>query len=306
MYKRQVPMCGFSFQGAAVSYVLPILFPDLRDPEMRSLLPRFLGLLPVVLASACIGSPSSDSATDEGTTSNTKASTTAGETSSSGRQTTTSPTDPSASSNPGTTDTLPPGSGCCTPHEGPGCDEAAVQECVCDMDTSCCGFDWRDSCVEVAQARCEATCAPDATTGDTASTSGPTTGVSTSPGTTGFGDTGFGDTGFGDTGFGDTGFGDDLCCYPGQGCEHPATDACVCAIDSSCCDGEWSETCVGLAETDCNACTSDDCCAPQNDAGCSDMEVLDCVCDADSYCCDTEYDYICAEIASTKCGACGD
>ncbi len=186
-----------------------------------------------------------------------------------------------------------------------------MQACVCDMDTSCCGFDWSESCVDIAQARCDATCQPDATDDDSDSTSGPTTGVSTSP-TTGFGSSGFGSTGFGSSGFDSAGFGtsgdfgDNLCCSVGDGCAHAATEACVCELDSGCCDLDWNETCVDLAESDCNACTSDDCCAPQNDPGCNDTKVQGCVCDLDPYCCDTEYDYICADLAASKCGsACG-
>lgn len=276
---------------------------DSQRTRMTASSTRFFGLLTLALASACFGSSSGDGATDQGTTGGTSPSSTTAGASSSG-PTATSPTNPSASSSPPTTGTLPPGSGCCDEHEGPGCNESAVQECVCDMDATCCGFDWSASCVDIAQARCEATCQPDATTGD--STTGPTTGMTTSPPVTGETDGGttFGSSGFGSGSTGD--FGDFLCCSEGAGCGHAATEACVCAIDSSCCEGEWTETCVGLAASDCNACTNDDCCAPQNDAGCNDTRVQDCVCELDPYCCDTEYDYICAEVASGKCGACGE
>ena len=211
-------------------------------------------------------------------------------------------TDPSGSTTPdpsATTGTLPPGSGCCAPHDGPGCNEAAVQSCVCDMSPVCCGFDWDDSCVEIAQARCDATCEADMTTSDSDSTGGRTSSADTT-GTGGSFGTGFG-TEFGSSS-GD--FGDALCCYEGTGCDHPGTEQCVCDLDPTCCNGEWSQDCVTLATDSCNACTSDDCCAPQNDAGCSDMTVQDCVCAIDDYCCNNEWDYLCVEEAQTECSAC--
>jgi hypothetical protein len=214
--------------------------------------------------------------------------------------------DPAFSGRAGTSrGTLPPGNGCCEVHEGPGCDEALVQACVCDMDASCCGFDWTESCVDLAQARCEATCEADMTTTDSDSTGGRTSGITTTP-TTSDGTTGFGTT-FGDTEFGTSGeFGEALCCYEGTGCDHIPTEQCVCDLDASCCDGEWGEACVTLATDSCNACTSDDCCTPQNDAGCSDMTVQECVCAFDDYCCNTEWDFICADAAVAECeAACG-
>ncbi len=55
----------------------------------------------------------------------------------------------------------PVGSGCCEAHAIPGCDEAAVQQCVCEVEQECCLFEWIESCAELAQARCEATCESD-------------------------------------------------------------------------------------------------------------------------------------------------
>ncbi len=206
---------------------------------------------------------------------------------------------------------LPPGEGCCAAHDGPGCDEAPVQQCVCDQDAACCTFDWTVACAQIAEARCDATCQPNPTTG---SDSGPTTGVITdstgSSGSTGYGSTGYGSTGYGSTGFYGTGgtdtggFDEGSCCSPNEGCAHDATEACVCDLDATCCEGNWNEGCVALATNNCNACTSDDCCTPQNDAGCSDAVVQDCVCDLDPYCCDVEYDFICADLAQSSCSAC--
>ncbi len=269
---------------------------------MRRSALSFLAVFTLALGACDPGTSSSGSAS--GTTGGT-GSVTAGST---GTSPATSPPTTGVSttgSNPSgsvTTDDLPPGSGCCQPHEGPGCNEAAVQTCVCDMDASCCGFDWQETCVDLAQARCDATCQPDMTTtdSDSDSTGGRTSGPTGGDDTTG----GFGSGTFG-TGFGTTGnFGDALCCYEGTGCDHLPTEECVCDIDPSCCDGEWSQDCVGIASDSCNACTSNDCCTPQNDAGCADVRVEDCVCGIDPYCCDNEYDFICAEIAEIDCKAC--
>ncbi|MCR9160632.1 MAG: hypothetical protein ACE37F_21035 [Nannocystaceae bacterium] len=266
---------------------------------MRPLNFSVVALLSLSLGACDNPSPSSGSTTSAGTTGSSAA-----ESSSSGAPSTSAPT--SSNTGPsGTSSTLPPGDGCCAVHEGPGCNEAAVQSCVCDMDASCCGFDWGESCVDIAQARCEATCQPDMTTSDSDSTGGPTTGVTTAS-TTGFGSTGFGTT-FGDTEFGTTGdFGEALCCYEGFGCDHIPTEQCVCDLDPSCCEGEWGPECVTLATNSCNACTSDDCCTPQTDAGCSDMSIQECVCAFDDYCCENEWDYICADAAVDECRAsCG-
>ncbi len=45
-------------------------------------------------------------------------------------------------------DTGPPG-GCCEVHGGSGCDEFAVQECVCDVNEGCCDTEWTQDCVDL-------------------------------------------------------------------------------------------------------------------------------------------------------------
>lgn len=69
---------------------------------------------------------------------------------------------------------LPEGDGCCEAHEGPGCNEDPVQQCVCEAEPECCLFDWLESCAALAEDKCAATCE---SSGDTGSTGGdPTTG----------------------------------------------------------------------------------------------------------------------------------
>lgn len=48
------------------------------------------------------------------------------------------------------------GGDCCTAHAGPGCDDATVQACVCDLDAFCCDSGWDDLCVGIAGQSCGA------------------------------------------------------------------------------------------------------------------------------------------------------
>lgn len=73
---------------------------------------------------------------------------------------------------------LPEGNGCCDPHQGGGCEEVGVEQCVCESLPQCCVFSWNAECAELAQTRCEATCE---SSGDTGS-SGGDTGSDTSAG----------------------------------------------------------------------------------------------------------------------------
>jgi len=255
---------------------------------------RWFGLLVFVPLAGCI-SPTAGEDTDGGSSGSsttsmttTAAPTTAGASSSSGSR---------GSSESTTAGGLPPGSGCCEAHAGPGCDESTVQACVCDVNAACCGFDWSQECVDVAQRSCEATCEPDATTGD--STTSETSGDSGStPGEATVGATVGGSSGGGELG---------PCCEAigsGGGCLHQPTEQCVCAIDSTCCDNAWTAECAALAQSDCNACTSGDCCTPQGSPGCNDETVQTCVCALDDFCCNETYDEICADLAASDCNAC--
>ncbi len=88
--------------------------------------------------------------------------------------TTSSGTSVGDSSGTSTGDTgLPDGQGCCDPHQGEGCEEVAVEQCVCEALPQCCLFSWLEECAELAQASCEATCgSDDSTSGSSGSDSG--------------------------------------------------------------------------------------------------------------------------------------
>lgn len=147
---------------------------------------RLFGVLTLACLGACgpatsvadtdtDGGSSSSSGEDTGTPPPAEATSAEG---SSGAQTSTSGTgtsvgDSSGAGSSGDTG-LPAGDGCCEAHEGPGCNEAPVQQCVCEVEQTCCLFDWDETCVALAEGKCAATCE---SSGDTGSTGGdPTTG----------------------------------------------------------------------------------------------------------------------------------
>jgi hypothetical protein len=105
--------------------------------------------------------------------------------------------------------------GCCMAHSTPGCDDAAIEACVCAADDFCCGEDfdsvgfWDSTCVDkVGDLLCGPACTPDDDDGP--------------------------------------------CCeaHAGGGCEIDAVETCVCAEDPMCCQASpgWDVFCVGEIE----------------------------------------------------------
>jgi hypothetical protein len=100
--------------------------------------------------------------------------------------------------------------------------------------------------------------------GDTGTTTGAGggdihTGSSSSGGvTTGSGAGGTTSTGSGGAGGGSV---NTDCCVPSQspGCADNTLQACVCALDSYCCDNAWDAICVSEAQQNCNACPNAQC-----------------------------------------------
>ena len=226
---------------------------------------------------------------------------------------------------------------CCEAHEIPGCDDKAVEACVCAKDGFCCQTAWDGLCVqEVEQFGCglcgapatcgDAVCDPTETCVNCEKDCGPCV---TGP-----------------------------CCEPhaGTGCEDPAVTACVCAQDAYCCQVEWDTLCVNEVTSlqcgdcgvvvmcgnqkceagedctncpadcgecpascgdgkcdanemcnncaqDCGSCSANSCCVAHEEKGCGDMPVADCVCAMDAYCCTVQWDSICAAEAD-QCGSC--
>jgi len=47
---------------------------------------------------------------------------------------------------------------CCNSRSGTGCEETAIEECVCGLDPLCCRVGWDERCVELAQTSCNLSC----------------------------------------------------------------------------------------------------------------------------------------------------
>ena len=223
---------------------------------------------------------------------------------------------------------------CCAGNGTPGCEDAAIAACVCAQDAFCCDSVWDDICASMVGELGCADCAGDPGDGgdpggdgappaddggagdagtDDGSDPGGTSGPPDPPGDGG------------DEGGG--GFGD--CCMANNspGCDDAGIEACVCAVDSYCCDTDWDSICVDLvASESCGDCggggggetgeppagdtgggTVDaDCCTAHDGAGCADAAIEACVCAADGFCCSTEWDAVCVDqVTSLACGDCG-
>jgi len=162
---------------------------------------------------------------------------------------------------------------CCNAHAGAGCDDVELAKCVCEQEAFCCAFDWDDECVELA-GQCGGCGAATGTTAETTGNPEP------SP-----------------------------CCAASEqpGCaEDPMLEACVCDLDSFCCDEQWDAQCTQTAVRQCSAVcetSGEPCCAPTGTPGCpEDPAVEACVCNFDAYCCDRQWDAMCVGIGQGDCG----
>ena len=97
------------------------------------------------------------------------------------------------------------------------------------------------------------------------------------------------------------------CCEtsPLAGCTIPEVEACICDIDSWCCEVDFDDVCLEISFMECAvSCPlgEGDCCEAAETPGCDDQDIQDCVCSADSFCCTDAYDPYCAELAMAACG----
>lgn len=89
----------------------------------------------------------------------------------------------------------------------------------------------------------------------------------------------------------------------GPGCSVPACEQCVCALNSDCCDVEWTQSCLLTAGESCPAAcyaVVGDCGVPRNVPGCSDPACESCVCGLSplgAMCCTEDWDITCAQYA---------
>ncbi len=135
------------------------------------------------------------------------------------------------------------GEACCTPHESAGCDDQAVTDCVCKKDAYCCTTKWDSICAgEVTSFGC-GTCDSGPACGDGKCAAGES--CKTCP------------DDCGPCG----GQGD--CCTPQEtgGCSDATVQACVCQLDSYCCQTAWDDICVQEVTSEgcgtCGECTPD-------------------------------------------------
>ncbi len=147
---------------------------------------------------------------------------------------------------------------CCAVNGSPGCDDPSCEAAVCAIDGFCCDTDWDQACVDTAlnllQCAGVGTCPPPIGMcgNDTVE------GLETCDGIDLGGQTcvsiGFVDGGTlacaGDcTGFDVSGCDTGDCCVANgtPGCNVPACEAAICAVDGFCCNTEWDQICADAA-----------------------------------------------------------
>ena len=205
---------------------------------------------------------------------------------------------------------------CCEDTGTPGCQNAAVAQCVCAQDLYCCMTMWDGICagevVEFGCGSCEGPAGCD--DGNCANDEDCLICPEDCGWCPGVGD----------------------CCEPNgsPGCDKANVQECVCDQDLYCCESEWDYTCAAEVESfacgeclggtdcgdgicapgetcalcpeDCGPCGgSGDCCEPHDGPGCDDPTVQACVCKDDSFCCEYTWDEVCVEEVKTfGCGDC--
>ena len=215
---------------------------------------------------------------------------------------------------------------CCETHLNVGCEEPAINACVCATAPACCALTWYDECSVLAEA-CGATCEPP-------KPSPCCDHQSVQPGCDldpicetcvcdalpycciVAWDEACTQCGAGN-GCGQSGLSCESTCGCTQGplepldcctdkstagCSDAECEDCVCALEPACCEVAWDGPCdlaaAGLCNDTCGCFPSDgSCCKDNGSAGCSELGCQGCVCGLDPYCCDTTWDFVCSEIA---------
>ncbi|MCA9711322.1 MAG: hypothetical protein KDK70_36120, partial [Myxococcales bacterium] len=182
----------------------------------------------------------------------------------------TTPPDPDGTTSP------PSGQDCCAGGSEPGCNDPAVEACVCGEIAFCCDTGWEKVCASAVEALGCGHCG------------GADTGEPPPPGESSGGEPPPPPPPMGD------------CCEVQMtpGCADAAVQDCVCAQDDYCCMMEWDQLCVDqVDELMCGDCGGvmpppgvSPCCEAQMGPGCGDTAIEDCVCLIDDYCCNVEWD----------------
>jgi hypothetical protein len=159
------------------------------------------------------------------------------------------------------------GSDCCFANGTPGCDDAACEELVCQIDPFCCDTSWDSICASTAGDICSDIC------GGSGGTCPPS----------------------------------DHDCFTtgGPGCTDVECCLLVCAADPFCCDVSWDGLCVNGANNLCGGgggCPpSDHDCFTTGGPGCTDEECCLAVCAFDPFCCQVAWDGLCVNGAFSTC-----
>jgi len=182
----------------------------------------------------------------------------------------------------------PMGQDCCGGGPEPGCNDPVVEACVCAEIDFCCQTGWEKVCGSAVEALGCGHCGGEGDTGGDPPP--PPPGGSTGeepppPPPPGMGD----------------------CCEAqmAPGCGDAGIQACVCGMDSFCCDDTWDQLCVDQVDSfGCGMCGgapppppppgTSACCEAQAMPGCGDPAIEACVCAIDDYCCTGEWDSVCA------------
>ncbi len=198
---------------------------------------------------------------------------------------------------------------CCLGNMGLGCDDPAVESCVCATDPYCCTTNWDIACANVAhgcgcggsQGCCEASSASGCSDEDVQLCVCEEDPACCS----------------GQWHAGCVALADQACnaqcpaalepccsAHDSKSCDEPGVAAAVCAKRPECCSGPWTQECADLAviSGDCPAPKADPCTPSQVARGTVDPEVEACVCGKRASCCTQRWDAACAVLA-TACGA---
>jgi hypothetical protein len=197
---------------------------------------------------------------------------------------------------------------CCEANDSPGCDDEEVEACVCEQDAYCCNNTWDEICAnEVTEMEC-GECVVEPFCGD--AICGADENCELCPEDCGECPPGCGDEVCGpDENCSscklDCGACEGSCCIANDspGCSDPDVQACVCALDTYCCDVQWDSICAGEAD-DCGSCNGD-CCESNGTPGCDNEDIEKCVCAVDAFCCNGQWDNLCVqEVNTEECGDC--
>ena len=158
-----------------------------------------------------------------------------------------------------------------------GCPGCACEECVCELEPTCCLWEWSYDCVWLCQESCGgcSECVPNC--------DGAVCGSDGCGGSCGECPDGYG-------------------CSDGECCEQ-ACDGKVCGPDG--CGGDCGVCPSGAICDALFQCEQMHGCHTTETPGCGGCACEDCVCVKDPYCCDIVWDLLCVGICDEECGGCG-